>query len=322
MPTKHVDIGQYAGKTLTVYTYDSFASDWGPGPAVKKAFEAQCGGCELKFVALDDGVSILNRVRMEGARSKADVVLGLDNNLVAEAEKTGLFARLSINTDALTLPKGWHNPFFLPYDYGYFAFVYNKETLPHPPGSLSELIDSPQPWKIIYQDPRTSTPGQGLMLWMKAVYGEKAAAKWQQLAKKTVTVTKGWSEAYGLFLKGEADMVLSYSTSPMYHLLSEKDARYAAANFAEGHYMQVEVAGQLASSQQPQLAQQFLQFILTPTFQQQMPTANWMLPVTNIPLPAGFEQVITPKKTLAFSSQDVEKQRKAWIREWQTAVSQ
>lgn len=46
------------------------------------------------------------------------------------------------------------------------------------------------------------------------MYGDKAPAAWQQLAKKTVTVTKGWSEAYGLFLKGEGDLVLSYTTSP------------------------------------------------------------------------------------------------------------
>ena len=27
---------------LVVYTYDSFSADWGPGPVVKKAFEADC----------------------------------------------------------------------------------------------------------------------------------------------------------------------------------------------------------------------------------------------------------------------------------------
>ncbi|KTG67432.1 thiamine ABC transporter substrate-binding protein, partial [Klebsiella pneumoniae] len=64
-----------AKPVLTVYTYDSFSADC-PGPAVKKAFEAECG-CELKFVALEDGVSLLNRLRMEGKNSKADVVLGL-----------------------------------------------------------------------------------------------------------------------------------------------------------------------------------------------------------------------------------------------------
>lgn len=76
-----VAIPALAKPVLTVYTYDSFSADWGPGPAVKKAFEAECG-CELKFVALEDGVSLLNRLRMEGKNSKADVVLGLDNNLL------------------------------------------------------------------------------------------------------------------------------------------------------------------------------------------------------------------------------------------------
>lgn len=41
------------------------------------------------------------------------------------------------------------------------------------------------------------------MLWMQKVYGDQAPQAWQQLAQKTVTVTKGWSEAYGLFLKGK-----------------------------------------------------------------------------------------------------------------------
>ncbi len=28
---------------LTIYTYESFTSEWGPGPKVKAAFEAECG---------------------------------------------------------------------------------------------------------------------------------------------------------------------------------------------------------------------------------------------------------------------------------------
>ncbi|MDN6228277.1 MAG: thiamine ABC transporter substrate binding subunit, partial [Enterobacterales bacterium] len=244
---------------LTVYTYDSFAAEWGPGPKVKAAFEKECG-CELKFVALEDGVSVLNRVRMEGKKSSADVVLGLDNNLVQAAEKTGLFVPSEVDTQSLTVPGGWQNKTFVPYDYGYFAFVYNKNTLKNPPTSLKQLVDGSEKWKVIYQDPRTSTPGLGLMLWMQKVYGNDAPQAWQKLAKKTVTVTKGWSEAYGLFLKGEADLVLSYTTSPAYHIIEEKKDNYAAAEFSEGHYLQVEVAAQLAGSKQPQLAQKFMQF--------------------------------------------------------------
>ncbi|EOB3573500.1 thiamine ABC transporter substrate binding subunit [Vibrio vulnificus] len=309
-----------ADKTLTIYTYDSFASDWGPGPTVEKAFEAQCG-CDVNFVALDDGVSILNRLRLEGSNTKADIVLGLDNNLMAEAKATGLLAPRQVNTQALSLPNGWADDTFIPYDYGYFAFVYNKDKLANPPKSLKELVESRDDLKVIYQDPRTSTPGQGLMLWMKSVYGDDVTGAWQQLAKKTVTVTKGWSEAYSMFLKGESDMVLSYTTSPAYHLIAENDAQFAAADFSEGHYMQVEVAAKVKSSSNQALADQFMRFILSDEFQGAMPTGNWMYPVTNVTLPEGYGSLTVPEKALSFSAEEVAKQRKAWIREWQSALT-
>ncbi|MGJ0624603.1 thiamine ABC transporter substrate binding subunit [Xenorhabdus bovienii] len=309
-----------AKPTLTIYTYDSFASEWGPGPAIKKAFEAECN-CELKLVALEDGVSLLNRVRMEGKKTSADIVLGLDNNLIQAAQQTGLFTPSHIDTSKLKLPVTWNSATFIPYDYGYFAFVYNKNTLPNPPKSMDELINSNQNWKIIYQDPRTSTPGLGLLLWMQDIYGDKAVQEWPKVAKKTLTVTKGWSEAYGLFLKGEGDMVLSYTTSPAYHILSEKKDNYAAAIFSEGHYLQIEVAAQLASSKQPELAQKFMQFMISPAFQQAIPTTNWMYPVIDIPLPEVFKQLPVPTKPLQFSADDVAKHRNQWIRTWQSAVS-
>jgi thiamine transport system substrate-binding protein len=309
-----------AKPVLTVYTYDSFSADWGPGPAIKKAFEADCG-CELKYVALEDGVSLLNRLRMEGKNSKADVVLGLDNNLLDAAEKTGLFAPGQVDTSKVTVPGGWNDKTFVPYDFGWFAFVYDKTKLQNPPTSLKELVNSDKPLKIIYEDPRTSTPGLGLLLWMQKVFGDKAPEAWQKLAKKTVTVTKGWSEAYGLFLKGEGDMVLSYTTSPAYHLIEEKKSQYAAANFSEGHYLQVEVAGQLKSSKQPELAQKFMKFMLDKPFQDSIPTGNWMYPVVKSTLPAGFDTLTVPSNSLQYTPQEVASQRSQWISAWQRAVS-
>jgi thiamine transport system substrate-binding protein len=309
-----------AKPVLTVYTYDSFSADWGPGPAIKKAFEADCG-CELKYVPLEDGVSLLNRLRMEGKNSPADVVVGLDNNLLQAAEQTGLFAKPAATTAKLAIPGGWNNSTFVPYDYGYFAFVYNKDKLKNPPKSLDELVNSPQPWKIIYEDPRTSTPGLGLLLWVQKVYGDQAPQAWQKLAKKTVTVTKGWTEAYGLFLKGESDLVLSYTTSPAYHIIEEKKDNYAAANFSEGHYLQVEVAGQLAGSKQPQLAAKFMQFVTTAGFQNAIPGGNWMYPVVKTPLPAGYDQLTVPAIALQYSAKTVAENRSKWVQAWQNAVS-
>lgn len=309
-----------AKPVLTVYTYDSFASQWGPGPAIKQAFEQSCG-CELRYVTLEDGVSLLNRLRMEGKRSKADVVLGLDNNLLAAAEKTGLFAPANVDTRNITLPGGWQDKIFIPYDYGYFAFVYNKKRLAHPPKSLHELVESPEKWRVIYEDPRTSTPGLGLLLWMHKVFGDKTDQAWQKLAAKTVTIPRGWSEAYGLFLKGEADLVLSYTTSPAYHQIEENNPDYAAANFSEGHYLQVEVAGQLAHSPQPKLAQQFMQFMLSAPFQKTLATGNWMYPVTQQSLPSAFNDLPVPHPALQYRSTEVAENRASWIQAWQTAVT-
>ncbi|EGR1697028.1 thiamine ABC transporter substrate binding subunit [Vibrio parahaemolyticus] len=309
-----------AENTLTIYTYDSFAADWGPGPKIEQAFEAKCG-CNVNFVALDDGVSILNRLRLEGGNSKADIVLGLDNNLMAEAKKTGLLTEHNVDTANTVLPNGWSDTTFVPYDYGYFAFVYNKEKLANPPKSMKELVETRDDLKVIYQDPRTSTPGQGLMLWMKSIYGDDVTQAWQKLASKTVTVTKGWSEAYSMFLNGESDLVLSYTTSPAYHLIAENDLKFATANFAEGHYMQVEVAAKVKGSKNSELADKFMNFILSDEFQSAMPTGNWMYPVTDVELPKGFETLSVPSKSLSFSADEVAKMRKSWIREWQSALT-
>ena len=308
-----------AQEPLTIYTYDSFASDWGPGPKIKQAFEKECG-CQIDFVPLEDGVAILNRLKLEGKHSKADLVIGMDESMLPEARKSQLFADHGVDLAPLALPGGWQDATFLPFDYGYFAFVYDATKLKNPPKSLTELASRPD-LKIIYEDPRTSTPGQGLLLWVKQTQGDQAAALWQQLAKKTVTVTKGWSEAYGMFLKGEADLVLSYTTSPAYHRLAEQKNQYQAALFKEGHYRQVEVAARLANSKHPELASQFLHFILDEQFQSQIPTGNWMYPVTATPLPAGFDTQGQPSIAIKADEQQIARERKNWIKEWREAVS-
>ncbi|MGI1661950.1 thiamine ABC transporter substrate binding subunit [Palleronia sp. KMU-117] len=305
---------------LTVYTYDSFISDWGPGPAVEAAFEETCD-CDVQFVGAGDGAALLARLQLEGARSDADVVLGLDTNLTRRAAETGLFAPHGRTGLAFDLPVAWDDPLFLPFDWGYFAFVHDTTRLPEPPTSLRALADSDV--SILIQDPRSSTPGLGLLMWVKAAFGDEAPALWEALSDNIVTVTPGWSEAYGLFLEGEADMVLSYTTSPAYHLIAEGDATKAAAPFEEGHYMQVEVAGLLASSDQPALAQRFLDFMLTDAFQSVIPTTNWMYPAVtpNAGLPDGFETLITPETALLMSPDEAEKMRDGALDEWRAALS-
>ena len=306
---------------LTVYTYDSFVSDWGPGPAVEAAFEESCG-CDLQFVATGDGAEMLARLRLEGARTGADVVLGLDANQIAAARATGLFAPHGQDMAGLSLPVDWADPVFLPFDWGYFAFVYDKTRVPTPPASFRELVDSDL--SIVIEDPRSSTPGLGVLMWVKAAYGDAAAEIWRGLAPHIVTVTKGWSEAYGLFLDGEADMVLSYTTSPLYHLIAEGDDSKAAALFDEGHYLQVEVAAKVAGSDQPDLADAFLAFVASDAFQQIIPTTNWMYPafLPRENWPDAFARAEMPGRGLMLAPEQAARMRNAALAEWRDALSQ
>ena len=306
---------------LTVYTYDSFASEWGPGPEIEKAFEKTCA-CDLQFIALDSSIGILGRVQLEGVTSKADIVLGLDTNLMATARQTGLFAPHDTSLSGRTvLPTAYEDDVFVPFDWGHFAFVYDSTKLASVPTSLAELVDAPDDLRIVIQDPRTATPGLGLLLWIKSVYGDDAPKAWAALAPKIVTVTKGWWDSYSMFLEGEADMVLSYSTSPAYHIVADGTDQYKAASFIEGHYMQIEVAAMLKGAPQPDLARNFMKFILEDEFQAVIPTTNWMYPAGKAALPDAFDGLIAPTKSLLFSPDEVAANKADWVDEWQIALT-
>ena len=298
-------------KLLTIYTYDSFAAEWGPGPTIKTAFEKNCD-CTIQFIATSNAATLLTKIQLEGTQSNADIVLGFDQNFLIEAEKTNLFIKHNIEPE---LNIDWKNNYFTPYDYGQFAFIYDDTKLLNPPKSMAELINRDD-IKIIVQDPRTSTPGLGLLLWVKSIYDKDALSAWQSLNEKIITYTPGWSEAYGMFLENEADMVLSYTTSPAYHLMYEETNKYKAASFDEGHYMQIEVAGILKSSKNFKLAQRFMNFISSNEFQSEIPTKNIMYPVTNIKLPEAYKLLNQSNNKLLIKPELVHKSKKEWINEW------
>ena len=196
--------------------------------------------------------------------------------------------------------------------------MYDNTSAIDVPNNFEELAASDI--SIIIQDPRSSTPGLGLLFWVKTAYGDEAGTIWEDLSDNIVTVTKGWSEAYGMFLEGEADMVLSYTTSPAYHLIAEGDPSKSAVEFSEGHFMQIEVAAKLKHTEQNELADAFLAFMVSEPFQEIIPETNWMYPATAISLPEGFETLIAPNP-ITLPPLTVE-HRAAAMDEWLSALSQ
>jgi thiamine transport system substrate-binding protein len=303
---------------LTVYAEDYVASEWGPGPKIEEGFEAFCG-CDLKFVTGD----ILPRLLMEGGKTEADVVFGLNTDVMARARASDLFAPHGQATSEMSLPVEWSDDIFLPYNWSETAFIYDETRLENPPASFEALLNAPDDLKIVIQDPRSSISGLALLLWVKSVYGDKAPEAWARLAPKVLTVTKGWSESYGMFTEGEADMVLSFTTSPAYHIEAEQDLTRKAAIFPEGHYFLTEVAARVKTTDQPELTQKFMDWILTPQFQKVIPHANWSLP-SKLPAeewPQVMRDLPRPEKTLFYSENEAEALRQQALDEWLQAFS-
>jgi thiamine transport system substrate-binding protein len=275
---------------VVVWTYDSFNSEWGPGEEAGKRFFEKTG-VTVKWVSHGDAGSVLSRLLLEGKKADADIILGIDQNYAERALNSGLLeaykpAGAGKIDQNLLVDKEFR---LIPYDYGYFALIYDGEKIKNPPKSLEDLTDPAYEKKLILMDPRTSSPGLGFLLWTKTIYGDGWKDYWKRLAPSILTIAEGWDTGYGLFTAGEAPLVLSYTTSPGYHIEYEGTDRYKAAIFKEGHPAQIEVAGLLAGAKNKENAKKFLDFMLTPEFQDIIPLTNWMYPVIDIPLPDSFQ---------------------------------
>ena len=303
---------------LVIYTYDSFVAEWGSGPKVVPKFEKQYG-VKVQLVSVGDAGQVLNRAILEKDRPKADIILGIDNNLLSKALEADILVPykprgLSRIPEELIFDGSYR---VIPFDHGYFAVVYDSKKIQVPPKSLEDLAHPRFKGKLILEDPRTSSPGLGFLLWTIAVYEDRYLDYWERLKPNILTITEGWDTAYGLFTSGEAPMVLSYTTSPAYHVEYEDTTRFRAAIFEEGNYLQIEGMGILKGAPHPSLARKFMDYIITADFQTEIPLTNWMYPVNpDVRTPDSFRYAPKPKKSLSIDTFEIGKNQDRWIREW------
>lgn len=285
---------------LVIYAYDSFASEWGPGPIVIPAFEAATG-IKVELVVPGDAGQVLAKAIDEKKKPIADVIIGIDGNLLPKALSAGVLAPYAPRgretiPRKLVLDDEWR---LTPYDWSSFCIMWDSEKLAVPPASLEALTGPEYAKKLILMDPRTSTPGLGFVAWTAAIYGDGLSDYWKRLSPSILTMSPGWDTGYGLFTAGEAPLVISYTTSAAYHAEYETAGRYKALEFPEGHPIQIEGAGIVAKARHRKAAEAFIDFMLTPEFQSALPTTNWMYPaVEGIALPASYEYSRIPGKTL------------------------
>ncbi|MCP4404527.1 MAG: thiamine ABC transporter substrate-binding protein [bacterium] len=303
---------------LVVYAYDSFIS-WGLAEATMHQFE-EANDCKVTLIAIGDAGQVLNRVILEKDNPHADVVVGIDNNYLAKALKFDILEpyrseNLAKVPEELVFDTSLH---LTPFEYGFIAFVYDSEKVQTPPDSLSDLTDSVWEGKVILEDPRTSSPGASLLLWTIAVFGEEGYLEfWEKLKPSILTVTKGWSSAYGMFTSGEAPIVLSYATSPAYHVEVEQSTRYLAALMEEGFYRQIEGMGIVKGAKHRELAEKFIDYVLTEEFQQEIPLTQWVFPVhPDVELPQSFNYAAKTDTFLSLDPELIEQNYDRWLKAW------
>ena len=294
---------------VVVYAYDSFVSEWGPAPQLEKLFEEH-SDYDLVFISVGDAAQVLSKATVERANPKADVLLGIDNNLFEKA-KYSMILEPYVSHNLKEIPE--HLLFddkgtLSPYDWSNFAFIYDTQSDVPEPKSLLDLTNEVYNKKIILMDPRTSTPGLGFVAWTLAQFGDAAVNYWYALRPNILTMAPGWDTGYGLFTSGEAPLVISYTTSPAYHVEYDNTDRYKALIFPEGHPYQVEGAGIVKRCKNPEGAKEFIDFLLSEEAQSVLPLTQWMYPVAdNVALPESFKSAPKATKNLSVDAQKLDR---------------
>lgn len=263
---------------LTIYSYSSFAASWGVGPQIIAEFQ-KLHNVSIRQVDVGDANTILQRLELEKNNPRADIVIGLDQLSLTDAQA---FNWKNISTDIKfdsQIELQVKNLKFMAFDWAPLTFVYRAGEV-SPPLTLNDLIKTNYKKEIILFDPQMSAPGFIFFNWIIQVLGKNELKNYfEKLKLNILTITPSWSMGYGLFKKKQAKLVFSYVTSPVYHWVNEHDESYQAAMFQEPVPYQIEYAAILDSTKNEELAKKFISFLVSSDIQKKIMFGNYMLPV-------------------------------------------
>ena len=321
-------------RTLTVMTHDSFnASD-----DVLKAFE-QANNVKLNILKSGDAGAALNKAILAKGNPLADVFYGVDNTFLSRALEADIYAPLS-NAAATYAPEFQldtaNPPRVAPVDYGDVCINYDKAYFQDKkldvPQTLEDLVKPAYKSLLVVENPATSSPGLAFMLATVSHFGaDKYIDYWTQLKANDVKVDDGWEAAYytdfsGSSGKGPRPLVVSYASSPPAEVVfakePPKDAPTASVVGDGACFRQIEYVGILKGAKNPDLAQKFVDFMLSTQFQEDMPLQMFVFPVNpQAKLPDAFTKYAQiPAKPATLVPADIAKNRDTWIQEWTDAV--
>ncbi len=318
-----------APQSLVVMTHDSFAIS----ESTISAFEEQYGA-QVTFLPSGDAGSTLNRAILSKDAPVADILYGVDNTFLSRALAENLFlpyapaASKDIVSDVSLVP----GKQLVPIDYGDVCINYDKSYFAQEglalPQNLDNLLDPKYNGLLVVENPATSSPGLAFMLATIAEYGPSGYLDyWQGLKDNGVVVVNDWETAYYTNFSGSAGqgpqpMVVSYGTSPAAEVIfAEENLTEAPTASLVGPNMcfrQIEYAGILKGTEQLELAQAFMDFMLSPEFQSDIPLNMFVYPVSRqAQIPQEFmDYAQVPQQPAELDPDMIAQFRESWIAAW------
>jgi len=318
---------------LTVMTHDSFSISAEALMEFERAHNAK-----VQFVKAGDAGSMLNKAILAKGNPLADVLYGVDNTYLSRALKEGVFEaydspalnsipdRLRLDPENRALPIDYGDV-CLNYDKAYFA-----ENNLAPPASLQDLTAPEYEGLVVVENPSTSSPGLAFLLTTVGVFGDPGYLDfWRELAANDVLVVDGWDTAYNTEFSGSAGhgtrpIVVSYGSSPVAEMLyasTVMDEPPTAAVVADGTcFRQIEFAGILSGTANRAMAEAWIDFMLSPMFQEDMPLQMFVSPVNpRAQLDPLFQEFLAePDRPVTVNAADIEAKRERWINAWREVV--
>lgn len=291
---------QAKAPTIVAYTYSSFAS-YGAADVVSKAFTAATGA-GVQFVATGDSRAMLAKLIAErdaAGQPPADVFIGVEANDLGTAKAHDVFMPLSSSDipNLATVPESLlfdPDKLLIPYEHGFITIVYDSTKLSPDrlPKTLDDLLDPKYSKALVVEDPRTSSPGLSFLLWTVARYGQSGYIQyWKRLMPNVLTISPSWDAAFDLFSKGEAPMMVSFSTDHAYDVISNQSQKIQVLTPDGQGYRTIFGMGIVKGTRNLQLAKKLLDIILSPDVQSQLPETEWMFTANpQAAVPADWQQ--------------------------------
>lgn len=312
-------------------THDSFAAS----EEVISAFEEE-HKVDVQFLEAGDTGTAVNKAVLAKGNPLADVFYGVDNTFLSRALEEGIFVpyRSPVLDDIPDRFQLDDQNRALPVDFGDVCLNYQKayfeENDLQPPQNLKDLTRPEYKGLLTVENPATSSPGLAFLLATIGRFGEDGYLDyWQQLVENDVNIVNDWETAYySAFSQagGSYPIVVSYGSSPPFEVIfaeEEMEEPPTAAVVAdESCFRQIEFVGILKGTEKRELAEKWIDFMLSPTFQEDIPLNMFVFPVNhNAELDDTFQEYLAvPDETADVSPQAIAENREAWIQAWTETV--